>query len=386
MKWNGWGGRPSLNLPCRTSSRQAGSTASSGPQLLISSPIPIPILILILLQIDWVACHDCLRFLLVLLVFELPDTLLALNIFDRHFADINSSASLWLLMLMQLAQLRSVLFWSGLVWSLLSFWWRGKPLRVALSSSCQQKCRSARNLIYAMYKNIQHVARWWKCGSQPAIFFNKKMNQTKKWRPKASGKTIEQRQQRRMFYDSHCHLCKLGVRQWLSRSCCRSSKGRGATKADRWPLLSSGANFPPDRKTSRLPRGLNFLCHGLEDPASQAPKTPIQRSLQLRWLWATCFMISGGDLLSFDLKSSGQDTHQYMWLVKVSWRHGVIYSFGRDLRRAVGTGHFDGIGACVGVPSQVASSSGFLRYHNMVLAAFHAYYRNVRFYERAQHG
>jgi len=40
-----------------------------------------------------VACHDCLRFLLVLLVFELPDTLLALNIFDRHFADINSSAS-----------------------------------------------------------------------------------------------------------------------------------------------------------------------------------------------------------------------------------------------------------------------------------------------------
>jgi len=133
-----------------------------------------------------------------------------------------------------------------------------------------------------------------------------------------------------MFYDSHCHLCKLGV------SSAGATKSRRATKADPWPLLlrRSGANFPPN-PALWLPRGLNFLCHGLG--GSRIPKSPAH-SMSARWLWATCFMISGGDLLSFDLKSSGQDTHQYMWLVIVSWRHGVIYSFGRDLRRPMANG------------------------------------------------
>jgi len=112
--------------------------------------------------------------------------------------------------------------------------------------------------------------------SQQYFLLKKKKNdKRKKRRTKSSGKTIEQRQQRRMFYDSHCHLCKLGV---FSAG---ATKSRRATKADPWPLLlrRSGANFPPN-PALWLPRGLNFLCHGLG--GSRIPKSPPPHSMSAR--------------------------------------------------------------------------------------------------------
>lgn len=147
----------------------------------------------------------------------------------------------------------------------------------------------------------------------------------------SSGKTIEQRQQRRMFYDSHCHLCKLG--NGSGNGSWGAGGTRGASGAAPMMLIPSADVDAESQSmaTSKQRRKFPTKSNSRVDPAASWPElfvswprswakrgihSPISPTWA-RWLWATCFMISGGDLLSFDLKSSGQDTHQYMWLVIV---------------------------------------------------------------------
>lgn len=285
-----WG---SFTLPCRTSSRRAGNSFKLCLDLwAASSTCP---------QVAcWVwAKRERESQLPLRLVFELADTLLALNIADRrHFGDINSCIK----QKMpgggnRQAEVRGSGHWQAAE----TCCWERKRFRVALSfcTSARTTCRSARNLIYAAGSRQQATCN---------MLHDDDEDDAAAW----SGNIFIKKQRRTTT--THVLWLSLSFMQIRQRRARQQQQQRQQPQQQHQPqslhvprpqllLSKTRRKFPTTRLTALL------SCSTTRCP--QRPhRSAIPVPVPVSCLWATCFMISAGDLLSFDLKSSRQDTHQ----------------------------------------------------------------------------